>query len=308
MTSEIKYRLGEYIIIEHGGFLLTWESHIALGAQLSGRCFIIGNILVIGPKEHEEAGYLSLEFYEQLNKLPAWTKTSYYCFASGIRKVGTGQSVMNDLIEHPYISEIKKEPGNIKEHGSFRLGRYEITVDRNGLISWQTIGKLNRTISGKCVVESGILFIGPEEIELDNGQSRRDFFAGLKLLTQWDKTFAWGFYGSLRTCKGPELRKSYAAIWKPENVKAYITKNIPLFQGQQFRKKEFQEFSASGSEWLRTTWRRIVEWKIWSRLTTLFVAGFLTGFRFFMFLIMKCAHISLGIIDCFRAHHDHKES
>ena len=98
MIDEIKYRLGEFIIIEHRGVLLTWVTHIALGAQRSGRCFIFGNILVIGPWDREEAGYLILEFHEHLMKLPAWNKTSYYCFASSLRKVGTEQIIKIYLI------------------------------------------------------------------------------------------------------------------------------------------------------------------------------------------------------------------
>ena len=176
MTNEIKYRLSKYIIIEHGGIVLTWVSHTALGAQRSGRCFIIGNILVIGPKEHEEAGFLILEFHEQLMKLPAWAKTTFYCFASTIRKVDTEQSIMNDLIEHPYIPKIDKEAVKTKGSGTFRLGRYKINVDESSIISWQTIGELNRIISGKCFTESGILFIGPKENEFEDGQGRRNIF------------------------------------------------------------------------------------------------------------------------------------
>lgn len=97
MTPEIKYRLHEYVIIEHGGILLTWVSHTALGEQLSGRCYIVCNILVIGPPEHEEPGFLKLEFHEQLIKFPPWVKTTFYCFASFIRKVGIEQSIINDL-------------------------------------------------------------------------------------------------------------------------------------------------------------------------------------------------------------------
>lgn len=77
LINEIKYRLGEFIIIEHSRVFLTWVTHIALGDQRSGKCFIIGNILVIGPWDHEEAGYLKLEFHEHLMKLPPWNKTRY---------------------------------------------------------------------------------------------------------------------------------------------------------------------------------------------------------------------------------------
>ncbi len=304
MTIENKYRLGEYVIIEQGGILLTWASHVALGAQLNGRCFIIGNILVIGPKEHEEAGFLKLEFFEQLMKLPAWTKTTYYCFASSIREVGTGQSIMSDLMEHPYYTpKIEKEYINTNVPGAFRLGRYKITLDKNSIISWQTIGESNRTIRGSCVIESGILFICPKEIESDDGQSHRDSFAGQRLLRQWDKTFAWGHYGSLMKCREPELRRPHTAIWTPENVKACITNKRRFLQNQQFPGEGFHEFAASGSAWLKTTWHRIVGWKVWGRLVPLVIAGVLMGVRFLVFFIGKFVSLSLRVIDRFREHH-----
>lgn len=187
MTSEIKYRLDEYIIVERAGVFLTWVSHIAIGAQLTGRCSIFGNILVIGPQEHEEAGFLKLEFDEQLRKLPAWTKTTYYCLASSIRKIGTGQSLAHELKIHPHILKIDVVDRDIKGPGSFRLGRYRIIIDGNNIIAWQSIGELNRTIGGKCAIESGVLFLGQNEIESDDAQSRRGFFSCQKLLPQWIK-------------------------------------------------------------------------------------------------------------------------
>lgn len=302
-TSEIKYRLGEYVIIEHGGILLTWVSHTAIGAQLSGRCFIIGNILVVGPAEDEEAGFLVLEFNEQLMKLPAWVKTTYYCFASSLRKVGTGKSILSDLIEHPYIPKIGKTTGKTKGPGVFRLGSYRITVGENSIISWQTIGELNRKLSGKCIAESGILFIGPKENESEDSQSRREFFSGQKLLRRWDRTFAWGHYGSLMTCKELELRSSGTNLWRLENVQAYLTNYMPFSQNQKLRIGEFQELTASRSEWFRTIWHRIVEWKAWSILAPLVIDGVLIGFRFVIFLIRKCTFLSLRIINRLRVHH-----
>jgi hypothetical protein len=302
LINEIKYRLGEFIIIEHSEVLLTWVTHIALGAQRSGRCFIIGNILVIGPLEGEEAGYLKLEFHEHLMKLPAWNKTRYYCFASSLRKVGTEQSLSSYLTEQLSIDKIGMEAVNINVPSTFRLGRYKITVGENSIISWQTIGELNRTVGGTCFTESGILFIGPKEDELDEGHSRKKFLNGLNLLPQWDKTFAWGHYGSLRICKEPKPRKSYAAFWKPECVKTCITNNMPFFQSQELRKERRSGLKVSGLEWLKITWNRVVEWKVWGRLTTLIIASIFFGLRIFMFIVEKIVCLSQRIIERFRKH------
>lgn len=302
LINEIKYRLGEFIIIEHSGILLTWVTHIALGAQRSGRCFIVGNILLMGSLDREEAGFLKLEFHEHLIKLPPWDKTRFYCFTSSLRKVGTEQSLASYLTEQLYIDKIGVESVNITAPSSFRLDRYKITVGENSIISWQTIGQLNRTIGGKCFTESGILFIGPKENELDEGQSRKIFFNELKLLPQWDKTFAWGHYGSLRICEESKPRKSYKTILKPEYMKTYITNNMPFLHRQEFRKKKNSELKVSVFDSLKMAWHRIVDWKVWGRLASLIIAGAFFGFRIFMFIIEKIVLLSQRTIERFHKH------
>jgi len=302
LMNEIKYKLGEFIIIEHSGVLLTWVTHIALGAQRSGRCFIVGNILLIGPLDREAAGFLKLEFYEHLMKLPPWDKTRYYCFASSLRKVGTEESLESYLTEQLFIDKMGMESVNITAPGTFRLDRYKINVGENSITSWQTIGELNRTIGGRCFTESGILFIGPKENELDEAQSRKNFLNELKLLPKWDKTFAWGNYGSLRICEESKPRKSYKAIWKPEYMKTYVTNNRPFLHRQESRKERNSALKVLVFDWLKTTWHRIVDWKVWGRLAGLIIAGTFFGFRLFMFIIEKLLFLSQRIIERFRKH------
>jgi hypothetical protein len=95
MNFKRAYRLGEYRIIEYENGLLRWETHSHFGVQRSGKCFILGNVLIIGNWSHEEIGYLKLEFFEQLQKLPVWTKTRYYCYAFELLDVVTMQSLTN---------------------------------------------------------------------------------------------------------------------------------------------------------------------------------------------------------------------
>ncbi len=47
--------------------------------QKSGKCFIEGNVLFIGPSERDEEGFLINEFLEYLSKFPRWDRTKYYC-------------------------------------------------------------------------------------------------------------------------------------------------------------------------------------------------------------------------------------
>src|SRR4030042_881888 len=167
MKFKRAYRLGEYRIIEYENGLLRWEKLFNFGVQRSGKCFILRDILIIGHWSHDEVGYLQLEFFEKLEKLPAWNKTRYYCFAFELLNVSNGQTITNDYLESTLRnlnSATLKSEINVSA-GTFRLGRYQITVNDNGEVSWQTYGGLDRVVGGHCVFESNVLFIAAQEYE-----------------------------------------------------------------------------------------------------------------------------------------------
>jgi len=219
LKNEINYRLDEFIIIERSGVALTWVKHMPFGCQCSGPCYRLGNILVFLPWDHEEPGYLKLEFHEYSMKLPRWTKTLYYCFASSLRQVRIAQGLTVNVIRQIANGEIGHDIAKVAESISFQLSRYKITVHKNRIISWQTTGGFNKTIDGTCFIESDIIFIGPQENASDAKQ-RRLFFAELKLLPLWAKTVAWGHAGSLKICeKFKNQLPSYSATWNIESKK-----------------------------------------------------------------------------------------
>ena len=80
MRNETIYRLDEYRIIEYENGLLRWEKLFNFGVQRSGKCFILGDILIIGHWSHEEVGYLQLEFFEQLAKIACLEQDSLLLF------------------------------------------------------------------------------------------------------------------------------------------------------------------------------------------------------------------------------------
>ena len=54
MTRDVSYKLGRYKIIEGIGGGLWWESHSGVGSAQTGKCYLEGNILIIGPSETEK--------------------------------------------------------------------------------------------------------------------------------------------------------------------------------------------------------------------------------------------------------------
>lgn len=226
MENEMRYRLGKYILTEYSNILLMWATNTAFGGQRTGHCFIIDNILVLMPWERKEVGYLRLEFHINQIRLPTWNKTRYYCFSSDIRQVGMPRSLAKDELEQ-FSLDSNPQPVSLEGACSYRLGRYKIIVDGKRVVAWQTIRESGKVIGGKCMIESGILFLCPKEEEFDEGQSRV-FYSELKLLPAWDITRAWGHQESLLTCEDPKLEDSVVDIWDGDRMKAYLVNHIPF--------------------------------------------------------------------------------
>ncbi|MBM9615680.1 hypothetical protein JWJ90_15535 [Desulfobulbus rhabdoformis] len=199
LRDERNYRLGNFILIERIGSTLSWVTHSPFGGQRSGRCYILGNILVLLPCDHVEPGYLKLEFHGYLRKVPQWTKTIYYCHATSLMRIGLLQRLTREEIKHIANNKIGYETIVLVEPGTYRLNRYKITVHHNLAVSWQTIDGLNKTIGGACYIESGIIWLGPQEKIAGEGL-RKVFFNELKLLPSWNKTAVWGYAQSLELC------------------------------------------------------------------------------------------------------------
>lgn len=204
MIEKSTYRLGEYQISEYGDGVLWWYAHHGLGQQRSGRCFVHGDLLVIGQFSDEESGFLKREFLDRLKNLPPWRKTKFYCFASELRDVSSGQTLSEDSKNRvPAIQRISRtqvQAGQDEASGTFRLDRYKVTVEAGGEILWQGLEGTETVVGGQCSVLSGILFIGPKGFET-GGQSRRKFLAELNEIPPWNRTRMWGHSLALRACE-----------------------------------------------------------------------------------------------------------
>ncbi len=212
MMHKAVYRLDNYRIIETENGMLWWDAHFPMAMQRRGRCFVLGDILIIGQPSHEENGYLILEFHEQLEKLPVWNKTSYYCYTSNLLNIATDSNLSEDLLQRKmFLAEINKADKKSiigLMSGKFRLGQYQIIVTDNDEVEWQAHEGTNKIIGGRCIVESDVLFIGAQEY--DKGElSKEEFIKELNQLLQWDNTFAWCKSMVLQACQPQQQTKEF---------------------------------------------------------------------------------------------------
>jgi hypothetical protein len=306
MRHENIYRLGEYLITEYENGLLRWETHFNFGVQRSGKCYIFGNILILGNWSNEESGYLQLEFSELLQKLPLWNSTHYYCFASELLDVSTGQSLMNDFLER-YIAltrSTSSKPLMNMSPEMFRLGRYQITIDDNGKVSWQTYGGLNRVVGGQCVFESGIIFMDEQEYEGD--QSKREFLKKLTQLPKWDNSVAWCRSLVLRPChvEVQQTENSDSIAYRQDTMDEYSFIGKPSAPYLNQYKEPAKRLLRLSLKWLETAWHRIRRGKRRLKyLIPLFAVGLMFGLVLLWYSVEKKSHFSHGN----KYHHKHND-
>jgi len=304
MRHENIYRLGECLITEYENGLLRWETHFNFGVQRSGKCYIFGNILILGNWSHEESGYLQLEFSELLQKLPIWNRTHYYCFSSELLDVSTGQSLMNDFLER-YIALTRgtsSKPLMNMSPEMFRLGRYQITIDDNGKVSWQTYGGLNRVVGGRCVFESGILFM--DEQEYEGVQSKLEFLKKLTQLPKWDNSVAWCRSLVLRACQYKQSENSDSIAHNQDTMDEYSFDDKPSAPYLNQYKEPSKKLLRLSFKWLETAWHRIRGGKRRLKyLIPLFAVGLMLGLVLLWYSVEKKSHFSHGN----KYHHKHDD-
>jgi len=206
MIEKSKYRLGEYQISEYGDGVLWGHAHCGLGQQRSGKCIIIGDILVVGPFSHEENGFLKREFLERLKKLPIWERTKFYCFASELIDVSSSRSlakISSDcIISFGRVHRFATQAARDEIPGVFRLHKYKIAVAGDGRISWEALEGRDLLVGGQCIIKSGILFINSKKHQTRE-KNRQEFHEKLKEMPPWKGTKVWSHSRVLRPCDSP---------------------------------------------------------------------------------------------------------
>ena len=189
------YRLAEYKIIEGEDGHIWWETHSGFCSVKTGRCFVNGNILFIEPGHtSEENGFLKGEFLDQLNRLPKWAKTNYYCTSFNIVKCKTDQN------RKPSSRNNKFSQATTQEDVSYRLGQFEIIEKKDGKLLWKSYSGRGTIKVGKGYVDGNILFFRRGEAEKTK-IIKKDFLERLFLLPTWGKTNLFCQHYTLYSCE-----------------------------------------------------------------------------------------------------------
>lgn len=326
MMDNTAYRLDNYRITCCENTLYWWESHLAMGMQRRGRCFVHKNLLVIGYDGRDEHGYLIGEFLEELQKLPEWDKTLFYCLAHELFHVTTGECPSDEILAGelaaPDKNTLKQSPDPAP--GTFRLSRYRLTITAASEISWQGYGEGGHLIAGPCFLESDLLCVDSQRTE-EKGQGKQEFLASLDSLPQWEQTLFWCHAAALRPCRQLHQAEKQSATFRQSGVREDGAAPRPAAapQSSEIRDdgaspEQADPFPRTGhKEWAQQcaqAWRlrlqaiisRISPKKIWSTYwLPLVAAGLLLGVTFLIHAFEEGFDWRHWFTKDHHEHHDH---
>lgn len=199
---DIRYRLGDTVITSYGDSFHTWEKNMVLGEHRSGYCTLIGDVLVFEPWTRKKDGYLKLEHHSLLKRLPAWTRTRYCMSSTNLRDSATG-----GLLRFPVDPVLFRDNAGdsltdgMKSPCSYSLGRYRIALGEGGTLTWETCDGTGSVRTGRCRIESGILFLGPETGLSEKHQTGKSWSRAIARLPRWELTPAWSREQYLHSCQ-----------------------------------------------------------------------------------------------------------
>ncbi len=199
------FRHNEYMITEISSGDLFWQSHYGFGSFREGRCYIKGSILFFAPADNRDIGFLIGEFIDNLQRLPQWNRTKYYCHHANIFRCDTGDKVSakemqlwttsagnKNIADNNSMTNANNSTGGGYGHGSgggsFKLGNYEIFTGKDGSISWSLPLGQDTIGEGNCSILEDILFIGPIRGKkmLPGAKKRR--LVKIETLPNWNRT------------------------------------------------------------------------------------------------------------------------
>jgi hypothetical protein len=262
MIEKNRYRLGEYQISEYKDGALWWIAHHGFAEQRSGRCFIHDDILMLGQFSNEENGFLKREFLQRLKELPIWTKTKYYCFLSQLLDVSSGRSLNESWGSRNHaIWSVKGSRSQDREDespGTFRLGKYKITVAGTKQVSWRALEGMDRVVGGKCTIQSGILFIGPKDYE-SGTESGHEFLNELNEIAAWKRTEIWSHGLVLRLCEPPQQTRQLYKIAEKATWRHLKFREKPVRTYRKGYQKEFKlkSLRPPGVKFKPPSWRQL---------------------------------------------------
>jgi len=95
-TVDVAFRLQKYEIIEKTNNQFVWRTYAGPNTVSGGNCIILEDILFIGSWQNEQSTMSKRQFLQNIQKLPKWDQTKYFCPKLSLHESKTGNRVQEE--------------------------------------------------------------------------------------------------------------------------------------------------------------------------------------------------------------------
>ncbi|MFC1516705.1 hypothetical protein ACFL7E_08115 [Thermodesulfobacteriota bacterium] len=93
---DVAFRLQKYEIIEKTNNQFVWRTYAGPNTVSSGNCIILEDILFIGSWQNEQSTINKRQFLSNLQQLPKWDRTKYFCPKLSLHECKTGNRIQEE--------------------------------------------------------------------------------------------------------------------------------------------------------------------------------------------------------------------
>jgi len=116
VTENAVYRLQRYeIIVKTDGQIIS-RTYSGSNSVNIGNCFILENILFIGPQQNKPSNFNKRQFLANLRQLPIWDQTAYFSKRFSLHECEPGNEVKEERKKLPYETNATKKYGAGNEY------------------------------------------------------------------------------------------------------------------------------------------------------------------------------------------------
>ena len=132
-TGDLAFRLQRYEIIKKTNGQIVWKTHAGPNTVSGGTCFILEDILFIGSWQNDPSNFNKRQFLGNLQQLPKWDQTRYYCPKLSLHDCKTGNRIQEESKRWPNekrATEPHDARKGYKNSFEFKLKKSDLSENR----------------------------------------------------------------------------------------------------------------------------------------------------------------------------------
>lgn len=126
ITEDVHFRLQQYEITKKANGQIVWKTYAGPNTVTGGNCITLEDILFIGTRQNERSTISKRQFLSNLQQLPKWDQTRYYCSKLSLHDCKTRNRLLEKSKRRP--GEKRTKETHIFEKGYKNRTKFKLKI------------------------------------------------------------------------------------------------------------------------------------------------------------------------------------